>query len=154
MDPRDQRAAQVAGAAQNRVQMKVTPEMIKNSKSITCECGGMLFQEKIFFKVLSALISPSGKEELVPMPVFVCENCGKVPGVFDVQNILPEEVKARAPFVGSKITEEMVEKKMEQFRPRRPTNEVKPEEIGEKLWKPNTVEEPVISKPMIECDEK
>lgn len=110
MDPKDQRAAQLAGAAQNRVQMKVTPDMIRSSKSVTCECGGMLFQEKVFFKVLSALISPSGKEELVPMPVFVCESCGKVPSVFDGQNILPDEVRAKAPFVGSGITEEMVEK--------------------------------------------
>lgn len=94
MDQKDQRAAQFAGAAQNRVQMKVTPEMIKNSKSITCECGGMLFQEKVFFKVLSPLISPSGKEELVPMPVFVCTKCGKVPAFFDSQDILPAEIKA------------------------------------------------------------
>lgn len=110
MDPKDQRAAQIAGAAQNRVQMKVTPEMIKNSKTVTCECGGMLFQEKIFFKILSPLISPSGKEELVPMPVFVCANCGGVPSFFDSQNILPEQVKARAPFVGTLVTDEMVEK--------------------------------------------
>ena len=96
MDQRDQKAAQIIGAAQNRVQMKVTPEMIKNSKSVVCECGGMLFLEKIFFKVLSPLISPSGKDELVPMPVFVCTSCGKVPGVFDSQNILPDEIKAKA----------------------------------------------------------
>jgi hypothetical protein len=100
MDPKDQRAAQFA-ASQNRVQMKVTPEMIRNSKSVDCDCGGMLFQEKIFFKVLSALISPSGKEELVPMPVFVCEKCGKVPSFFDGQNILPDEIKAAKPFSGT-----------------------------------------------------
>jgi hypothetical protein len=92
----NQRAA-LAGAAQNRIQMKVTPDMIRMSKSVTCECGGMLFQEKIFFKVLSALISPSGKEELVPMPVFVCEKCGKVPSIFDGQNILPGEIRASGP---------------------------------------------------------
>lgn len=95
MDSKDQRAAQISGAAQNRIQMKVTPDMIRASKSITCECGGMLFQEKIFFKILSALISPSGKEETIPMPVFVCTNCGKVPSVFDAQNILPEEIRAK-----------------------------------------------------------
>ena len=109
MEPRDQRAAQIAGAAQNRVQMKVTPEMIQNSKSITCECGGMLFQEKVFFKILSPLISPSGKEEVIPMPVFVCTSCGKVPKVFDSQNLLPEEIRAKKPAVGT-ITDEMIEK--------------------------------------------
>ncbi len=140
MEPKDQRAAQFAEAAQNRVQMKVTPEMVKNSKSLVCECGGMLFQEKIFFKILSPLISPSGKEELVPMPVFVCELCGKVPGIFDGQNILPDEIKAK--------------KVIEQFRPSHKVSEILPEEIGEKPWTPNTVEDPVISKPMIECDDE
>jgi hypothetical protein len=96
----NQRAV-LAGAAQNRIQMKVTPDMIRNSKSVTCECGGMLFQEKIFFKILSALISPSGKEEVVPMPIFVCEKCGKVPSFFDVQNILPGEIRANGPNVFS-----------------------------------------------------
>jgi hypothetical protein len=96
MNIRDQRAAQLDGAAQDRIQMKVTSDMIRNSKSITCECGGMLFQEKIFFKILSALISPSGKEETIPMPVFVCTNCGKVPSIFDAQNILPEEIRAKS----------------------------------------------------------
>jgi hypothetical protein len=104
MDPKDQRAAQIAGAAQNRVQMKVTPEMIRNSKTVTCECGGILFQEKVFFKILSPLISPSGKEELVPMPVFVCSDCGKVPSFFDSQNLLPDAIRAKPPKAGSIIS--------------------------------------------------
>ena len=94
MDLKDQRAAQLGAAAQP--QMRVTPEMVRSSKTLKCECGGMLFHEKIFFKILSALISPSGKEELVPMPVFVCAKCGKVPSFFDSQNILPAEIKASA----------------------------------------------------------
>jgi hypothetical protein len=97
MDAKDQRAAQIAGAAQNRLNVKITPEMIRISKSVTCECGGMLFQEEIFFKIISPLISPTGKEELVPMPVFVCQKCGRVPSVFDSQNILPGEIRASGP---------------------------------------------------------
>ena len=94
MDLKEQRAAQLGAAA--HPQMRVTPEMVRSSKTLKCECGGMLFQEKIFFKLLSALISPSGKEELVPMPVFVCAKCGKVPSFFDSANILPAEIKASA----------------------------------------------------------
>lgn len=139
MDPDDQRAA-LGAAAQSRVQMKVTPDMIRNSKSVICECGGMLFQEKIFFKILSPLISPTAKEELVPMPVFVCTSCGKVPAFFDSQNILPAEIKAQP-------------KKPEQFRPERKSSETLPEEIGEKPWAPNTIKDPIISGPMIEANE-
>lgn len=94
MNNQDQKAAKMVEASQNNLNMRITPEMLKNSKTITCECGGMLFREDIFFKVLSPIISPSGKEEVVPMPVFVCTKCGKVPSTFDTQNILPAEIKA------------------------------------------------------------
>lgn len=73
---------------------QITPDMLRSSKNIVCECGGMIFSEKLFFKKISAFISPSGKEEVAPMPIIVCENCGKVPGAFDTQNILPEELRA------------------------------------------------------------
>jgi len=75
--------------------LPITPEILKLSANVTCECGGMLFSEKLFFKKLSAIVSPSGKEELAPMPILVCENCGGVPSAFDPQNILPEEIKAK-----------------------------------------------------------
>ena len=72
----------------------ITPEMIRNSKTIACECGGVLFEEKIIFKKLSAILSPSGKEETIPMPVMVCTKCGLIPAVFDPQNVIPKELKA------------------------------------------------------------
>ena len=76
---------------------QITPEMLRQSKNIECDCGGMLFMEKLFFKKISAILSPSGKEEVAPMPVIVCEKCGLVPSVFDTQNILPKEVRAVKP---------------------------------------------------------
>jgi hypothetical protein len=74
---------------------QITPDMLRNSASVTCDCGGMIFSEKLFFKKISAILSGSGKEEVVPMPIMVCENCGGVPSVFDSQNILPEAIKAK-----------------------------------------------------------
>ncbi|MDD5649267.1 MAG: hypothetical protein PHF86_02435 [Candidatus Nanoarchaeia archaeon] len=76
---------------------QVNNEMIRKSKTLTCECGGMLFKEALFFKILSPLISPSGKEELAPLQIFVCEKCGKVPSIFDRLNIVPDELKAKKP---------------------------------------------------------
>jgi hypothetical protein len=75
--------------------IKITPDIIKQSKTLTCDCGGMLFQNGAVFKKLSALISPSGKEEMVPLDVLVCTKCGKVPTEFNVGNILPDEVLAK-----------------------------------------------------------
>jgi len=89
----DKNLGQMAGAAKPQI----TPDMIRSSKNITCECGGMIFQEKLFFKRISAILAPSGKEEVAPMPIMVCENCGKVPSAFDTNNVLPEEVRAKKP---------------------------------------------------------
>lgn len=75
--------------------MRITSEMIKNSKNVECECGGLIFNEKLFFKRISAIISPSGREEVVPVPIIVCESCGKVPGAFDISKVLPEAIKAK-----------------------------------------------------------
>jgi hypothetical protein len=44
--------------------------------NIKCGCGSVIFTEAFELKKLSALQSPSGKEELVPLPVIVCKICG------------------------------------------------------------------------------
>ena len=55
-------------------QIKVKPEDLKD---IVCEeCGGKFFRQVQAFKRLSALISPTGKEQIVPVPSFRCDDCG------------------------------------------------------------------------------
>jgi hypothetical protein len=75
--------------------IKITPELIKQSKTLTCDCGGMLFQNGIVYKKLSALISPTGNEEMLPLEVLICTKCGKVPNELNVGKVLPEEVLAQ-----------------------------------------------------------
>ena len=61
-------------------------------KDITCnECDGKYFRQVNGFKRLSALQSPSGKEQLVPMPVFRCDDCGHVNDQF----LPPDEQKEK-----------------------------------------------------------
>jgi len=91
---KNQQANQQSGPPDSKQQMQVTPEMIKNAQNIKCECGGMIFSEKLIFKSLSSILSPSGKQETIPMPVIVCEKCGKVPNVMDPQNVVPQSLKA------------------------------------------------------------
>ena len=74
---------------------KLTTEMMKAFKTLTCDCGGMLFQEGIVLKKISPLVSPSGKEELYPLEVLICRKCGKVPSELDTGNILPADVLAK-----------------------------------------------------------
>ncbi len=46
----------------------------------TCECGGLILDEGVAFKRLSALLSPDGQERHIPVSVFTCRTCGLVPG--------------------------------------------------------------------------
>ena len=50
---------------------------------IKCEdCGILTFQEVLLMKKVSALMSPSGKEGIVPIPTFACVACGYVNEMF------------------------------------------------------------------------
>tara|TARA_B100000902_G_scaffold387554_1_gene431864 strand:+ start:93 stop:341 length:249 start_codon:yes stop_codon:yes gene_type:complete len=40
-------------------------------------CGNKHFKQVFAMKKVSALVSPSGQEEVITMPVFVCDKCGK-----------------------------------------------------------------------------
>ena len=49
----------------------------KDLKDIGCEsCGCQFFRQVSAFKRISALVSPTGKEQIVPVPTFRCDDCG------------------------------------------------------------------------------
>ena len=46
-------------------------------KDIKCEnCGCKFFRQVHAFKRISALVSPTGKEQIVPIPTYRCDECG------------------------------------------------------------------------------
>ena len=47
--------------------------------AITCKCGNFTFVHAAFLRHVSAIVSPTGKEGIVPMPTLVCNACGAVP---------------------------------------------------------------------------
>ena len=50
---------------------------LSQAEDIICEnCGNYTFNEVVLMKKLSALISPTGKEAVVPIPTFACTACG------------------------------------------------------------------------------
>jgi hypothetical protein len=59
---------------------------------VSCD-GNYLFEPVMMFKRVSPLVSPSGREEMVPVEVMLCKACGKVPK-FMAERIpgLPEEL--------------------------------------------------------------
>ena len=53
---------------------------IKDTEMVKCDdCGNASFIQAFFLRRLSALMSPTGQEALIPIQVYSCGNCGKVP---------------------------------------------------------------------------
>jgi hypothetical protein len=74
-------------------QMRITKKMIMDSPTFKCDCGGMIFVEAVMYKKISPLISPSGKEENIPISLIICNKCGLVPRELDKENEVPDELK-------------------------------------------------------------
>ena len=66
---------------------------------IECSDKNRLYETKILFKRISPLISPTGKEELFPAEIIVCDKCKKVPKFFwDKVKDIPEDLKSTCEF--------------------------------------------------------
>jgi DNA-directed RNA polymerase subunit RPC12/RpoP len=56
---------------------------LKKAETIKCDdCGNYLFITAHVIKRISPIMSPTGQEALVPVQVYSCGNCGKVPKMF------------------------------------------------------------------------
>ena len=60
-----------------KAQVKVD---LAQAETLKCEyCKNYLFISSTIIKRLSAIVSPTGEEALIPVQVYSCGNCGKVP---------------------------------------------------------------------------
>ncbi|MBC8428432.1 hypothetical protein H8D04_00970 [bacterium] len=76
---------------QQQIQQQVD---LTKADTIKCEdCGNYLFITSHVIKRISAILSPTGQEALVPIQVYSCGNCGKVPKVFLEGSGIEEEPK-------------------------------------------------------------
>ena len=60
------------------------PQQVKvdlsQAETMKCEyCGNYVFIKGTVLKRLSPLVSPTGQEAIVPIEIYSCGNCGKVP---------------------------------------------------------------------------
>jgi hypothetical protein len=56
-----------------QVIMSVKPE---NMEPVKCKrCRGEFFQQVIAVRRISPIVSPTGKEEFISMPILICVNC-------------------------------------------------------------------------------
>ena len=52
---------------------------ITKTNEIVCEkCGNDTFEQSLMLRKLSAIVSPTGQETIVPVQVFDCKKCGHV----------------------------------------------------------------------------
>jgi len=52
---------------------------LSQAETILCEkCGNGLFIQSFFLKKISALVSPTGQEAIIPVLVYSCGNCGHI----------------------------------------------------------------------------
>ena len=67
-------------------QTPTTPQVrvdLSMADDITCDsCGNYTFTSVILMKKLSALVSPTGKEGIVPIESYACNACGFVNAQF------------------------------------------------------------------------
>lgn len=62
------------GRKQQEPQMRVDLSQAEDFKCFSC--GNYTFVPVVMMKKISALISPTGKEALVPIETFACNACG------------------------------------------------------------------------------
>ena len=70
---------------------------LKNTSDYKCEeCGNLFFENKIIIKKKSGLLTPSGKDEIIPINVPVCSSCGKVPPIIsELKGVISDELVAK-----------------------------------------------------------
>ena len=56
---------------------------LSDAEDVKCDsCGNYTFVEVVMMKKVSALVSPSGKDAIVPIPTFSCNACGYINAQF------------------------------------------------------------------------
>ena len=79
-------------ARQKPPQAEVKVDLSK-ADTIKCDdCGNYLFITAHVIKRLSAIMSPTGQEAMIPVQVYSCGNCGTVPKIFLEVSGLGEEI--------------------------------------------------------------
>ena len=72
---------------------------IRDAETIKCnDCNNYLFITSFVLKRLSAIVSPTGQEALIPVQVYSSGNCGKVAeGMLDGTGIETQDKKSSFP---------------------------------------------------------
>lgn len=57
--------------------LQINPEALKSAKDLKCSvCEGIHFDQVFIIKHISKLLALTQKDVIIPIPVFICHNCG------------------------------------------------------------------------------
>ena len=60
-------------------QVPISASQLAEAENVSCEsCGNLTFTDVMMMKRISPIISPTGKEAVVPIQTFACNACGFV----------------------------------------------------------------------------
>ena len=62
----------------NEQQMQMNIDFSQTTAEVCEKCENDTFQQVYRMRKLSALLSPTGKETMIPMQVFACAKCGHI----------------------------------------------------------------------------
>lgn len=69
-------------------QQPLRVNMAQTTAFVCNECNNETFKQVFLMRKLSALLSPSGEETMIPIPTFACDKCGHINEEF-----LPNELE-------------------------------------------------------------
>jgi hypothetical protein len=61
---------------------------ISQTFKIACECGHSLFEQSFALRKVSALVTGTGQEAIIPIQLFTCKECGTI-----LKSTIPPELK-------------------------------------------------------------
>ena len=71
---------------------------LTQADTVLCEkCSNGLFIQSFFLKKISALMSPTGQEAIIPVQVYSCGNCGHINSKLNPTAKPSEETKSSLP---------------------------------------------------------
>lgn len=62
---------------------------LQDTTPVVCEkCGGQVFENGVILREVSAILTGTGQPGIIPIPVFICSECGHVNTQF-----IPQELR-------------------------------------------------------------
>lgn len=65
-----------------QTQQRVNIDLSQSESMVCKECGSEQFKMEYLIRKVSALLSPTGEEMVVPIQIFSCSKCGIIPEDF------------------------------------------------------------------------